>query len=134
MFPNVYISAFIRAFTCRDQIYVCVHLCIHLSRMICASISARGKQRIIDEDASSAMQCNDVAHATQYRLHVNRRIIEAVAPLLYTLQGNSKLCMWHISKWALLSLNCLYGDCDEVSFCHKQCTVGNDISRTSIPE
>ena len=72
---------------------------------------ANGKQRIIYEDVSSAMQLNDVVAAPQYSLRGNR----------------------HTSNWASIPLNCLYRDCFEVYLCHNQRTVGNDNSRTSIP-
>ena len=67
----------------RPNLRMCASVHPSLASISCAwSVHlslARGKQRIIDEDASSAMQCNDVAQAPQYRLHVNRRIIKWAA-------------------------------------------------------
>ena len=103
MFPNVYIRACVRAFTCWDQIYVWLHSCIHLSRVICASISCawqaencrwRFQQRYAAQwrgTCTSVQVACQSAHFQMGSLRGNQHI--------YIMRGN-----WHIFDLAVTAV------------------------------
>ena len=62
------------------------------------------KQRIMHAHAESS-RTGVVSKESCTQMSATMQVIEVVPALLYTLQGNLKLCTWHISKWALLSLS-----------------------------